>query len=312
MQKLMKRIHDWQNTAMARDSISSLLSLVAVARERSFTRAALRLGVTQSALSHTIGALESQMGVRLLDRTTRSVSPTEAGRRLLETVAPNFEEIEAELAAISALRDQPSGTIRITSTDFVTDTILWPRLSPLLKQYPDLRIEITTSYRLTDITAERYDFGVRQGSDVAKDMVAARLAPDYRRIIVGSPSYFEAHAVPKKPDDLVAHRCISMRLASSGGLYAWGLQKGDKALQVRVSGQLTFNNSYQIVQAAVLGNGLAFTPEPLAEAHVRAGRLRRVLEDWYPTSPGFHLYYPSRRQPSRAATLVLEALRYRL
>lgn len=296
---------------MARDRISSLLALVAVAREGSFTRAALQLGLTPSALSHAVSALEATIGVRLLERTTRSVSPTPAGRRLLETVAPNFEEIEAELAAVSALRDQPAGTIRITSTDFATDTILWPRLSPLIKQYPDLRIEITTSYKLTDIAAERYDFGVRQGSDVAKDMVAARLTPDYRRVIVGSPSYFDVHAPPRQPEDLSTHNCITMRLASSGGLYAWGLKKGRRSLQMRVGGQLTFNNSYQIVQAALHGNGLAFTPEPLARPHVDAGRLRMVLEAWYPTSPGFHLYYPSRRQRSRASMLVLEALRYK-
>ena len=296
---------------MARDRISSLLALVAVAREGSFTRAALQLGVTQSALSHTVSALEATIGIRLLSRTTRRVSPTEAGRRLLETVAPNFEEIEAELAAISALRDQPTGTIRITSTDFATDAILWPRLSPLIKRYPDLRIEITTNYKLTDIAAERYDFGVRSGSDVAKDMVAARLDPDYRRVIVGSTSYLKAHAPPQQPEDLLTHNCITMRLASSGGLYAWELKKGRRSLQMRVSGQLTFNNSYQIVQAALHGNGLAFTPEPLARKYVDAGQLQMVLEEWYPTSPGFHLYYPSRRQPSPAFALMVEALRYR-
>lgn len=307
----MKPIHEWQNLAMSRDSISSLLAFVAVARERSFTRAALQLGVTQSALSHGVSALEGKLGVRLLTRSTRSVVPTEVGERLIRSVAPNFSEIEAELAAVSALRDQPSGTIRITSTDFVTDTILWPRLSPLLQQYPDLRIEITTNYRLVDIAAERYDFGVRPGSDVAKDMVAARLAPDYRRVIVGSPAYFKTCALPSEPQDLLAHNCITMRLASSGGLYAWGLKKGRRALQMRVGGQLTFNNSYQILQAALNGNGLAFTPEPLAQPHVAAGRLRMVLEDWYPVSPGFHLYYPSRRQSSRASLLVLDALRHR-
>ncbi|XAH22729.1 LysR family transcriptional regulator [Xylophilus sp. GW821-FHT01B05] len=296
---------------MARDSISNLLAFVAVARERSFTRAAAELGVSQSALSHTISGLEAKMGVRLLTRTTRSVTPTEAGKRLLQTVVPNFEEIEAELAAISALRDKPMGTIRITTTDFLTDVILWPRLSPLLKQYPDIRIEITNSYRLTDIVAERYDFGVRSGSDVAKDMVAVRIYPDYRRVIVGSPSYFKTHASPETPEDLMGHNCITMRLASSGGLYAWELKKGRRALQVRVGGQLTFNNSYQILHAALSGGGLAFTPEPLAQEHVSAGRLHMVLEDWYPTSPGFYLYYPSRRQPSRAQTLVVDALRHR-
>jgi DNA-binding transcriptional LysR family regulator len=296
---------------MARDNISSLLALVAVARERSFTRAAVELGVSPSALSHTISGLEARMGVRLLARTTRSVTPTEAGARLLQTVVPNLQEIDVELAAIAAQREVPSGTIRITSTDFLVDTLLWPRLSPLLKQYPDIRMEISTSYRLTDIVAERYDFGVRSGSDVAKDMIAVRIYPDYRRVIVGSPAYFKTHAAPSTPEDLLGHNCITMRLASSGGRYAWELKKGRRALQMRLGGQLTFNNTYQILNAALSGVGLAFTPEPLAQEHVAAGRLRMVLEDWYPTSPGFYLYYPSRRQPSLAQTLVVDALRYR-
>jgi DNA-binding transcriptional LysR family regulator len=296
---------------MARNNISSLLALVAVAREGSFTRAAASFGVSQSALSHSISGLEAKMGVRLLTRTTRSVTPTEAGQRLLDTVRPNFEEIEAELAAIGELRDKPSGTIRITSTDFVTDSILWPRLAPLLQQYPDLKIEITTSYKMVDIAAEGYDFGVRSGSQVAKDMVAARISPDYRRVIVGSPAYFKRHAPPKTPEDLMGHNCITMRLATSGGLYAWELKKGRRDLQLRVGGQQTFNNTYQILHAAIAGSGLAFTPEPLAQPHIAAGRLRTVLDDWCPTSPGFHLYYPSRRQPSRALTLVVDALRHR-
>jgi DNA-binding transcriptional LysR family regulator len=296
---------------MARDTISDVLAFLAVAKERSFTRAAAKLGVSQSALSHTVRGLEERMGVRLLTRTTRSVSPTDAGERLLQTVAPRFEEIEAELAAVSELRDKPAGSVRITAIDFVADTILWPKLSPLLLQYPDIRIEISTSYKMTDIAAERYDLGVRSGSQVAKDMVAVRISPDYRRVIVGSPSYFKMHAPPMTPDDLMRHNCITMRLATSGGLYAWELKKGARELQVRVGGQLTFNNTYQILHAALSGSGLAFTPEPLAQAHVAQGSLQMVLEDWYPTSPGFHLYYPSRRQQSRALALVVDALRYR-
>jgi DNA-binding transcriptional LysR family regulator len=296
---------------MARDSSSALLSFVAVAREGSFTRAAAALGITQSALSHAIRGLEMAMGVRLLNRTTRSVSATEAGAQLLQRVGPNFDEIEAELAAIRALRDEPTGTVRITSTDFVTDTILWPRLSPLLKRYPQIKVEISTSYKMTDIVADRYDFGVRSGSQVEKDMVSERISPDYRRVIVGSPAYFDAKPPPSTPEDLMSHSCIAMRLASSGGLYSWGLQRGRNKLQVRVGSQLTFNNTYQILNAALSGCGLAFTPEPLALEHVLAGRLQMVLEDWYPTSPGFYLYYPVRSQQSRARTLVLEALRYR-
>jgi DNA-binding transcriptional LysR family regulator len=296
---------------MPRDNISDLIAFLEVARERSFTRAAARLGVSQSALSHTVRALETRMGVRLLTRTTRSVSPTEAGERLLQTVGPRFEAIEAEVAAVSELRERPAGTIRITSTDIVTDTILWPRLAPLLQQYPDIKLEISTSYKLADIAADGYDLGVRSGSQVAKDMVAVRISPDYRRVVVGSPSYFAAHGAPATPDELLRHNCVTMRLATSGGLHPWNFEKDGHELQLRVRGQLTFNNTYQILNAALAGGGLAFSPEPLAREHVAAGRLRMVLEDWYPTEPGFHLYYPSRRQQSRALVLAIEALRHR-
>jgi DNA-binding transcriptional LysR family regulator len=294
---------------MARDTIGDVLSFLDVAKERSFTRAAEKLGVSPSALSHTVRALETRMGVRLLNRTTRSVTPTDAGQRLLDTVAPQFEAIEAEVAAVSELREKPAGTIRITALDFVADTLLWPRLAPLLLRYPDLRIEISTNYAMADIAADRFDLGVRTGSNVAKDMVAARISSDYRRVIVGSPSYFETHGIPKEPDDLAQHNCITMRLTSSGGLYAWRLVRDGVELQLRVTGQFVFNNSYQILGAALAGSGLAFTPEPLAQAHVAAGRLQMVMEEWYPTMPGFHLYYPSRRQQSRALALVIEALR---
>lgn len=296
---------------MARDNISNLLALIAVARHGSFTRAGVALEVSQSALSRTIRGLEEAVGVRLLHRTTRSVKPTEAGERLIRSVEPNFTEIEAELATITELSEQPAGTIRISSTDFLTDTILWPRLFPLLQQYPDIKIEFTTNYKITDIVAERYDFGVRVGSQVAKDMIAVRLSPDFRRVIVGAPSYFEKHAPPRTPDELATHIGITMRLASSGGQYAWPLKKGRRKLQARIGGQLIFNNTYQIINAAVSGCGLAFTPEPLVQEHVREGRLRCVLDEWSPTSPGFFLYYPSRRQQSRASSLVIEALRHR-
>jgi DNA-binding transcriptional LysR family regulator len=294
---------------MARDTISDVLSFLEVAKQRSFTRAAEKLEVTPSALSHTVRALETRMGVRLLNRTTRSVAPTEAGQRLLDTLTPQFEEIEAEVAAVSELREKPAGTIRITALDFVADTLLWPRLAPLLLRYPDLRIEINTNYALADIAAERFDLGVRTGSDVAKDMVAARISPDYRRLIVGAPSYFKTHGIPQTPEDLAQHNCITMRLTTGGGLYAWHLVRDGAELQLRVSGQCVFNNSYQILGAALAGSGLAFTLEPLARAHVAAGQLQTVMDEWCPTMPGFHLYYPSRRQQSRALALVIEALR---
>lgn len=300
-----------RSTTMARDNITDLLAFLAVAREKSFTRAAAKLGVSQSALSHTIRALETRMGIRLLTRTTRSVSPTEAGERLLQTIAPRFEEIEAEVAAVSELGDKPSGTIRITTTDHPADAILWPRLAKLLPQYPDLKVEISVDYGMNNIVADRFDMGVRWGDQVEKDMIAVRIAPDCRMAIVGSPSYLETRPAPQVPQDLVNHNCITLRLETSGGVYAWELKKGDRELQVRVEGQATFNGVYQMLNAAVSGCGLAFVPEELAQPHIDAGRLQCVLEDWSPTFPGLHVYYPSRRQSSRALTLVVDALRYR-
>lgn len=293
---------------MARDATQHLLAFVAVAREGSFTRAAGKLGVTPSALSHAVRNLESAMGVRLLERTTRRVSSTEVGDRLLQAVASNLDEIEAKIATISALRHEPMGTVRITATDFVADTLLWPRISPVLHRYPRIKVDIITSYQMTNVVSDRFDFGVRSGSQVDKDMVARRISADYRRVIVGSPAYFERKAAPATPQDLMSHSCIAMRLASSGAIYSWGLKKGKKSRQVRVGGQLTFNNTYQILDAALSGCGLAFTPEPLVQAHVSSGRLKIVLEDWSPASPGFFLYYPRRGQHSRAAALILEAL----
>lgn len=294
-----------------RTQMTDVLAFLAVAREGSFTRAAARLGVTPSAASHTVSALEKRLGVRLLVRTTRSVATTEAGERLLRTVAPRFEQIEAEMAAASALAESPSGTVRITALDFVADTILWPRLSPLLRDYPQMRLEIDTSYRMTDIAAERFDFGVRAGSQVDKDMVAVRISPDYRRVVVGAPDYFGRHGIPRHPDELAGHNCITMRLASRGALFPWELKRGGEELQFRATGQLTFNNTCQILNAALSGSGLAFSPELLARPHLAAGRLQSVLEDWCPTAAGFHLYYPSRRQQSRAQALVVQALRHR-
>ncbi|MDR6854869.1 LysR family transcriptional regulator [Variovorax guangxiensis] len=296
---------------MRRDSISDLLAFMAVARERSFTRAASKLGVSQSSLSHTILALESRLGVRLLTRTTRSVAPTEAGERLLQTVAPRLQEIESEVAAVSELGAKTSGTIRITAIDHVVNTVLWPRLRPLVAEYPDLKIEISADYRMVDIMAERFDIGVRWGDQVAKDMIAVRLAPDQQMLIVGAPGYLSERGVPATPQELLAHNCITLRLASGGGLYAWELRSGARELQVRVGGQATFNSSYQMLNAALSGCGLAFLPQDLARPHLQAGRLQAVLQDWCPEFPGLHAYYPSRCQSTRALALVIEALRYR-
>jgi len=296
---------------MVRRDLNDLLAFVAVARERSFTRAAAKLGVSQSALSHTIRELEERLGLRLLTRTTRSVSPTQAGERLLHTVGPRFEEIDAELEALSELRDKPAGTIRITAIDYAADTVLWPKLAKFLPAYPDIKVEITVDYTLTDIVAQRYDAGVRIGEQVAKDMIAIRIGPDIRMAVVGSPTYFSRHQEPKTPQDLVAHNCVNLRLPTHGGLYAWEFEKGKRELKVRVDGQLVFNTSAQMLNAALAGFGLAYIPEGLAQPHIAKRRLRRVLEDWCPSYPGYHLYYPSRRQSSPAFALLVETLRHR-
>lgn len=295
---------------MARHDISDLLAFLAVAREQSFTRAAAKLGVSQSALSHTVRRLETRIGVRLLIRTTRSVSPTEAGERLLQTVGPQLEEIEAELAAVSDLGGKPSGTIRITTTDYAANTVLRPRLGPLLRLHPDLKVEIHVDYAMANIVDQRYDLSVCRGDQVAKDMNAVRVGPDMRSVIVAAPSYLEGRAAPATPEDLVDHDCIALRLAG-GALYAWELSDGQRELQVNVDGPAIFNGVYQILVAALDGFGLAFVSEDLARPHVEAGRLQYVLEEWFPTFTGLHAYYASRRAPSRALALVIETLRYR-
>jgi DNA-binding transcriptional LysR family regulator len=296
---------------MSRDNFNALLAFVAVARERSFTRAAAQLGVSPSALSHALRGLEERLGLRLLTRTTRSVSPTEAGERLLQRVAPRFEEIEAELAALSELRDKPAGTIRITTHDHAADTILWPKLANLLRAYPDIQVEIIIDYGLTDIAAEGYDAGIRAGELVAKDMIAVRIGPDMRMAVVGSPAYFARQAPPQTPQDLAAHHCINLRLPTPGGLYAWEFEREGHALNVRVQGQLVFNSTPAMLRAALAGFGLAYVPEDLAQAPLAEGRLQRVLDDWCPPFPGYHLYYPHRRHTSPAFALLVEALRYR-
>jgi DNA-binding transcriptional LysR family regulator len=296
---------------MKRGSLDDLSALIAVGREQSFTKAAAKLGVSQSALSQTIRQLEIRLGVRLLTRTTRSVSLTEAGERLVGTAAPRIEEIEAELEAIGELREKPAGTIRITATEYATDTILLPKLSKLLRDYPEIKVEIVIDYGLTDIAAQHLDAGVRSGEQVASGMIAVRIAPDMRMAVVGSTSYFNTRSEPKRPQDLLSHNCIALRLPTHGGLYAWEFEKGGRELKVRVEGQLIFNTTAQILHAALAGLGLAYVPEGMAQPYISRGRLRRVLEDWCLPYPGYHLWYPSRRQSSAAFALLVDALRHR-
>ena len=294
---------------MARRNLNDLLAFVTVAREGSFTRAAALLGVTQSALSQTLRNLETRLDIRLLTRTTRSVSPTAAGERLLHAIGDRFDEIEAELDALTALRNKPAGTVRITSGDHVLRTTLLPKLMPLAHAYPDIRLEFDVAYGLRDIVADRFDAGVRLGEQIDKDMIAIPIGPKLRMAAVAAPAYFAANPMPKKPGDLVRHRCINLRLPTYGGLYAWEFERRGRQLNVRVDGQLIFNTSPHIVIAALSGLGIAFLPEEEFSPHIEAGRLLRVLEEWCPPFPGYHLYYPSRRQPSPAFSLVVEALR---
>ncbi len=295
---------------MSRPNYNDLIAFVTVAREGSFTRAAAQLGVSQSALSHTVRALETRLDIRLLTRTTRSVSLTEAGERLMATVAPRFDEIETEIAALSELRSRPAGTVRITTAEHAAITVLWPKLTPMLPVYPDVKVEIMVDYGLTDIVADRFDLGVRLGDSVAKDMIAVRVGPDLRMAVVGAPGYFERHPVPQTPQDLVEHDCINLRLPTYGGLYAWEFEKDGQSVNVRVQGQLTFNSSTPRRRAALAGFGLAYLPEDMVLDDVVQGRLVRVLDDWCETFPGYHVYYPSRRQASPALKLVIDALRY--
>jgi len=235
----------------------------------------------------------------------------EAGERLLHTIGPRFEEIEAELAALGELREKPAGTIRITSTDYAADTILWPKLAKFLRQYPDIKVEIIIDYGLTDIVTQRFDAGVRSGEQVAKDMIAVRIGPDMRIAVVGAPSYFKMWPEPKRPQELIGHNCINLRLPTHGGLYAWEFEKDSRELKAHVEGQLVFNGTFQMLNAALAGFGLAYVPEDLVQPHLANGRLKRVLEDWCPPYSGYHLYYPSRRQPAPASSLLVDALRYR-
>jgi len=295
---------------MARENYNDLLAFLAVAQERSFTRAAARLGVSQSALSHTIRGLETRLGVRLLTRTTRTVSPSEAGERLMERVAPRFDTIRNAIAGVNELRDQAAGTLRISASENAADTILWPRLAALLPRYPGIRIEVTAESRFIDIVAERYDIGIRLGSDVAPGMTAVRIGSDQRVVIVGAPAYLERHPAPATPQDLAHHDCINLRLMSHGEIYGWELRRGTHQVNVKVEGTLVFNRPQQILGAALAGFGLAYLLEDLARAHIAAGRLVAVLPDWCPTFEGYHLYYPSQHQSSRAMRVVIDALRH--
>ncbi|HKN11519.1 MAG TPA: LysR family transcriptional regulator [Pseudomonadota bacterium] len=296
---------------MPRTDLNDITAFLAVAREGSFTKAAAKLGVTQSALSQTVRNLEGRLGLRLLTRTTRNIAPTEAGERIIQAVGPKLDEVDAELTALSALRDKPAGTVRLSAGEHAADLILWPAVHKLLPQYPDIKVEIIIDNGLTDIVAERLDAGVRLGEQVAKDMVAVRIGPDLRMAVVGAPEYFKGRKPPRTPQDLTEHNCINLRLPTAGGLYAWEFEKGDRELRVRVEGRLVFNTATMAVNAALAGDGLAFVPEDRVREHIRAGRLIRALADWCPPFPGFHLYYPSRRQPTPAFAVLVGALRYR-
>jgi DNA-binding transcriptional LysR family regulator len=296
---------------MRRDSIDDIRTFIAVAREQSFTKAAAKLGVSQSAMSYAVRMLEERLGLRLLTRTTRSVSLTAAGERLFHSVGPRFDEIEAEIAALSDLRDKPAGTVRINAVEHAAEAIIWPAIAKLLHVYPDINVEIITDYRLTDIVAERYDAGVRLGEQVAKDMISVRIGPDFRMAVVASPSYFAVRPQPMTPHELSEHACISMRLPTSGGLYTWDFRKDGQELKARLpGGRLVFNAVALMRQGAIEGLGIANLPEDLVVEDIMEGRLVRVLKDWCQPLPGYHLYYPSRRQPSPAFALVVDALRH--
>ena len=294
---------------MVRGNLNDLLSFVTVAREGSFTRAAGVLGVTQSALSQAISGLEARLQIRLLTRTTRSVSPTVAGERLLQAIGNRFDEIEAELDNLTQMRDKPAGTVRITCGDHVLRTTLLPKLTALLHEYPDINVEFDVNYGFRDIVADRFDAGVRLGDTIDKDMIAVPIGPPLRMAAVALPAYFAARGIPEHPRDLMSHDCINQRMQTSGGLYVWDFEQQDRQVNVRVGGQLIFNTSTHIVDAALAGLGIAYLPEEEFEPHLREGRLQRVLEDWCPPFSGYYLYYPSRRQPSPAFTLVANALR---
>ena len=296
---------------MRREDMKDLLWFLAVARERNFTKAAAKLGTSQSTLSYTIQKLEAHLCVRLLTRTTRSVSLTEAGERLFNSLAPRFEQIEADVAGLVTFRDTPAGTVRITLSDHALQTTVWPKLQPVLRDYPDIRVELYSDNGMRNIVEERFDAGVRLGESIDKDMIAVRIGEDWRLVAVASPDYLKRRGLPRTPQELVDHVCINLRQTTVGGLYAWEFEKDGRELRVRVDGQLTFNTTVPIVDAAVSGYGIAYVPEDLVSSHIAEGRLALLLDDWSPHFSGYHLYYPSRRQISPAFSVVVEALRYR-
>lgn len=296
---------------MKREHLADLSAFATVAHELSFTRAASKLGMTQSSLSHAIRRLEGRLGLRLLSRTTRSVAPTDAGERLLRTLRPAFEHIDAEIESLTALREKPAGSIRITTAEHAAETVLLPALERLLPAYPDIHVEVTLDYGLTDVVAERFDAGIRLGEQVAKDMVAVRIGPDFRMAAVATPGYFANRRLPKVPQELHDHQCINVRLPTAGGIYAWEFERAGREMDVRVEGQLTFNNLWMRLRAARAGLGIAFVPEDIVQSDIAAGRFVRILMDWCAPFPGYHLYYPSRRQTVSAFAIFVEALRYR-
>ncbi|MGX5721709.1 LysR family transcriptional regulator [Shinella zoogloeoides] len=296
---------------MARGNFNELLLFLAVAEERSFTRAAAKLGVAQSTLSYAVKELEARMGLRLLTRTTRSVSTTEAGERLKQSLGPRISEIEADIEALMAYRDKPAGTVKITLSNHAMESVVWPKLAPILGEYPDIKLELSVDNSFRDIVQDGFDAGVRLGESLEKDMIAVRIGPDWRLVAVGSPGYFTAHPVPATPQELMRHDCINRRLDRVGGLYAWEFEKNEEEVRVRVEGRFTFNTDNEMVNAALQGYGIAFVPESYVEAHVREGRLTLVLEDWTPKFQGYYLYYPSRRQNLPAFSVIADALRER-
>ena len=295
---------------MAREQFNDLLWFLAVAEERSFTKAAAKLGIAQSTLSHTIKRLETRMGIRLLTRTTRNVAPTEAGERLRQSLAPRIAEIEAEIAALTAFRDKPAGRVRITLSDHALNSVVWPKLRPVLAQYPDIEVELAVDNGFRNIVEEGFDAGVRLGEGVEKDMIAVRIGPDWRLVAVAAPSYFATHPAPTHPRDLVGHSCINHRQEAAGGLYAWEFERDGEELRVRVAGQLTFNSSQAMIDPALHGYGIAYLPEDLVAGHVATGELVLVLDDWSPAFAGYYIYYPSRRQTLPAFKVIIDALRH--
>jgi DNA-binding transcriptional LysR family regulator len=296
---------------MKRQDLNDMLWFMAVAEERSFTRAAAQIGISQSTLSHTIKQLEERLGLRLLTRTTRSVSPTEAGERLLRSLVPHIQDIEGDVDALMTLKDKPSGSIRITLSDHALDTVVWPKLRPVLSDYPDITLELYTDNGFRNIVEDRFDAGVRLGESVDKDMIAVRISPDWRLVAVASPGYFSSHSVPTHPQELLEHSCINQRHLHSGGLYVWEFEKDGRDLRVRVNGPLIFSTSYAQIDAALAGYGIAYLPENLVEQLIATRQLIQVLDQWSPMFSGYHLYYPSRRQTSPAMAIIVNTLKYR-